>query len=140
MVAGRNEKDEGAPTSSPSRLTYLLAATYREMLGQGVMSQDMRTGVISLLFKDKGLRDNIDNYRPITVLTTLYKIISRAMALQLGEVIHYLVDNAQAAFQKQKPTSDVSRLVQDIIDHCETEGLEGFIPFCDQHKTYDRVS
>ena len=101
------------------------------------MSQDMRTGVITLLFKDKGHRDNINNYRPITVLTTLYKIISRAMALRLGEVIHHLVDNAQAAFQKQKRTSDVSRLVQDIIGHCEEEGLEGFILFCDQHKAFD---
>ena len=34
----------------------------------------------------------------------------------------------------------MSRLVQDIIDHCETEGLEGFILFCDQHRAYDRVS
>ena len=84
ILAGRNEKDEAAPTSRPSRLAHLLAATYREMLEQGVMSQDMRTGVISLLFKDKGRRDNIDNYRPITVLTTLYKILSRAMALRLG--------------------------------------------------------
>ena len=67
ILAGRNEKDEGAPTSRPSRLAYLLAATYRETLEQGVMSQDMRTGVISLLFKDKGRRDNIDNHRPITV-------------------------------------------------------------------------
>jgi len=140
ILAGRNEKDEGAPTPRPSRLAHLLAATYREMLEQGVMSQDVRIGVISLLFKDKGRRDNIDSYRPITVLTTLYKILSRAMAFHLGEVIHYLVDNAQSAFQKQKRTSDVSRLVQNIIDHCETEGLAGFIFFCDQHKAYDRVS
>jgi len=97
ILAGPNEKDKGAPTSRPSRLAHLLAATYREMLEQGVMSQDMRTGVTSLLFKDKGRRDNIDNYRPITVLTTLYKITSRAMALRLGEVIHYLVGSAQAA-------------------------------------------
>ena len=31
ILAGRNEKDEGAPTSRPSRLAYLLAATYREI-------------------------------------------------------------------------------------------------------------
>jgi exonuclease III len=139
ILAGQNEYDEDEGPR-PSRLAHLLAATYREMLENGEMSQDMRTGVITLLFKDKGHRDNIDNYRPITVLTTLYKILSRAMALRLGEVIHHLVDNAQAAFQKQKRTSDVARLVQDIIDHCEEEGLEGFILFCDQHKAFDRVS
>ena len=89
----------------------------------------MRTGVISLLYKDKGHRDDIDNYRPITVLTTLYKILSRAIALRLGDVIHHLVDNSQAAFQKQKRASDVARLVQDLIDHCEDQDLEGFIVF-----------
>jgi len=82
-------------------------------LAQEIISIDMRTGVISLLYKDKGRRDDIDNYRPITVLTTLYKILSRAMALRLGEVIHHIVDNSQAAFQKQKCASDVARLVQD---------------------------
>jgi hypothetical protein len=62
------------------------------------------------------------------------------MALRLGDVIHHLVDNSQAAFQKQKRASDVARLVQDLIDHCEDQDLEGFIVFCDQHKAYDRVS
>ena len=62
------------------------------MLLTGTMTPNMRTGIVSLLYKDKGPRDDLRHYRPITVLCTLYKILSRAMALRLGEVIHHLVD------------------------------------------------
>ena len=51
------------------------------------MSPHLCTGIISILFKDKGRRDDLRNYRPITVLCSLYKILSRAMALQLGTVL-----------------------------------------------------
>ena len=62
------------------------------------MSRNMRTGIISILFKDKGRLDNPRNYRPISVLCSLYKILSRAMVLQLGTVLPHLVDSVQAAF------------------------------------------
>jgi len=140
ILAGCDKKDEDSSETKLSKLAHLLSASYREMLAQGIMSIDMRTGIISLLYKDKGRRDDIDNYRPITVLTTLYNILSRAMALRLGEVIHHIVDNSQAAFQKQKRASDVARHVQDVIDLCDDQNEEGFIVFCDQYKAYDRVA
>ena len=43
------------------------------MLAAGSMSPNMRTGIISLLFKDKGRCDDLRNYCPITVLYSLYK-------------------------------------------------------------------
>ena len=45
---------EGDNSLKPSKLAHLLSATYREMLDKGSMSINMRTGVISLLYKDKG--------------------------------------------------------------------------------------
>ena len=63
------------------------------------------------------------------------------MALRLGEVIHHLVDSIQAAFQPGKRTSDVTRMVQDIIDNCEKKhDLSGVLAFCYQEKAYDRVN
>ena len=44
------------------------------MLAAGSMSRIMRTGIISLLFKEKGRRDDLRNYRSIPVLCSLYKI------------------------------------------------------------------
>ena len=118
----------------------LLSHAFREMLLTGTMTPNMRTGIVSLLYKDKGPRDDLRHYRPITVLCTLYKILSRAMALRLGEVIHHLVDSIQAAFQPGKRTSDVTRMVQDIIDYCKEHELSGVLAFCDQEKAYDRVN
>ena len=94
------------------------------------MSQDMRTGVISLLFQDKGRRDNIDNYRPITVLTYLppsTKLYPELWpsASKKSFTIHYLVvvDNAQVVHKplsknKNAHLTCLDSLVQDIFDHC----------------------
>ena len=41
------------------------------------------TGAITLLFK-KGDRDLMKNYRPITLLSSLYKILSKTLANRLG--------------------------------------------------------
>jgi hypothetical protein len=121
-------------------LACLLSEAYKEMLASGTMSLDMRTGLVTLIHKGKGPKDDLDNYRPITVLCAVYKILSRAMALKLGAAVHHLVDNGQAAFQSHKRTTDVTRLVQDKIDHCDDQESEGLLVFCDQAKAYDRVN
>ena len=104
------------------------------------MSPNIRTGIISLFFKDEDRRDDLRNYRPITVPCPLCKIIRRAMALQLGTVLPHLVDSVQAAFQPNKCTSDITRLVQDLINYCEEHDISGILAFCDQEKAYDRVN
>jgi hypothetical protein len=69
---------------APTPLAALLGKAFCEMFAASSMSPNMRTGIIPILFEDKGRRDDLRNYRPITVLCSLYEMLSRAMALQLG--------------------------------------------------------
>ena len=48
-----------------------------------------------MLFK-KGRRDAPENYRPITVLSALYKILARSMVLSFSDTVPYLVSRSQA--------------------------------------------
>jgi hypothetical protein len=54
----------------------ILGRTYNE----GVLSRSMKSGVISLIYKKKGDRRCIRNYRPIYLLQVDYKILARIMA------------------------------------------------------------
>ncbi|KAK6186748.1 hypothetical protein SNE40_006025 [Patella caerulea] len=48
-----------------------------------IMSRSMRKGMITLIYKDKGDRRNLKNYRPITLLNTDYKILSKCLSIRL---------------------------------------------------------
>ena len=54
-------------------------------------------GVIVLLHKS-GPQDNLDNYRPITLLTCAYKIISKALTVRLRNVVSKVVGPQQTGF------------------------------------------
>ena len=75
-----NDKDdEGNIIVNP--FAKLITAALREAVTrpQGLPTE-MSTVVISLIYKDKGSRDSLQNYRPIAVMSVLYKILTRCMA------------------------------------------------------------
>ena len=78
------------------------------------MFGDMNRAVVSLIYKDKGALDHLDNYRPITVLTATYKILSRTIALATYQHIHHVVSLGQCGFQPHKATNHSSDLTQDM--------------------------
>ena len=50
------------------------------------------------IYKEKGEKTKIDNYRPITLLNKDYKILTKIMANRLGTVAPDIVHPAQAGF------------------------------------------
>ena len=58
----------------------------------------MTQGVITLLYKGKGARSSLDNYRPITLLNSDYKLLAKALATRLGPALQHVIDPTQTAF------------------------------------------
>ena len=61
----------------------LLIESFNFSLANGIMSSSQRNGVITLLPKKDRDPLMIKNYRPITLLTTDYKILAKCMATRL---------------------------------------------------------
>ena len=133
-----NDKDEdGEPVVNA--FAACIAGSFRECLDTGEMLPCMREGVVSVLFK-KGRRDDLGNYRPITVLSSLYKILARSMVLSFSEAVPYLVSQSQGGFQSEKYIGELSRLTQDLLHYIDETDGEGLVLSCDQAKAYDLVS
>ena len=94
-------------------------------------------GMITLLFK-KGEREDIRNWRPITLLNVDYKIISKILAERLKKVLPKILNTDQKGFAKERNIFDGNRL-QNIIDYTEIEDEEGAIIFLDQQKAFYRA-
>ena len=87
----------------------------------------------------KGDRDDIKNWRPITLLNIDYKIVAKTFAERLKKVLPTIIHPDQKAFLPGRQITHTVRLVQDIIDQAEMEDEEGAIIFLDQEKAFDRV-
>jgi hypothetical protein len=133
-----NPKDEkGNPLMN--EFCECITDSFEEQLTNGNMLDMMKEGTLSPLFK-KGDRADIANYRPVTVLSTMYKILTRAMVMEMGKVITHLVSNLQGGFQKEKYMGELTRLTQDLLDFLEETEEPGILLSCDQTKAYDLVN
>ncbi len=107
---------------------------------EGVLTESQRYGIISLLFKNRGLPEFLTNWRPISLLNVDYKIISKCMCLRLRKVIGKLVSIDQTCSVPGRSILDNGHLLRCIIDYVDQKNIPLAIINLDQAKAFDRVS
>ena len=116
-----------------------LLVVYNEVLQRGILGPTQRTGVVRLIYK-KGDRRNLKNWRPITLLTVDYKILAKTFARRLTRVLPSIVHEDQTCGVPGRSIHDNCRLLQDVVDYCESRQIPAALVSLDQLKAFDRVS
>jgi len=117
----------------------ILVKVFNDIETQGITpSTKFNEGWMCPLYK-KGERDNIANYRPITVLNTDYKIMTKALANKLAEAAPTLIHRDQAGFIKGRNIYDQVKLAKLMIDYGKIRKQNGAIVALDQEKAYDKI-
>ena len=107
----------------------------------GVLSPTQRKGIITLLHKGKNLRrDDLSNWRPISLTNSDYKILAKALALRLKKVIENIISTDQSGFIKGRNISNLLRELADIIDYEKQEKSNTIILALDFRKAFDTIS
>ena len=99
----------------------------------------MHEGDIILIYKKKDPKD-IRNYRPITLLNTDYKILTKILAAKLKRVCEASISHPQKGFVPGRQITDLTRqlyLLQDYIDEKDQDAL---LVLLDMEKAFDRCS
>ncbi|CAM5129822.1 unnamed protein product [Natator depressus] len=76
-------------------LTPVLTNVFNSSLHHGALSPSQYDTILVLLVK-LGALTNIQNWRPIALLNTNYKILARVLKMRLGEVADRLVHCSQS--------------------------------------------
>ena len=117
----------------------LLERVFNDIEQHGIApSAKFNEGWMCPLYK-KGDRDNAANYRPITILNTDYKIMTKAMANVLAEAAPTLIHRDQAGFTKGRNIYDQVKLAKLSIDYGKIMRQDGAIVALDQEKVYDKI-
>jgi exonuclease III len=91
--------------------------------------------VIRLLFK-KGKREDLRNWRPISLLNSDVKILSKLLANRLKKVLSEIIHTDQTGCIEGRFIGQNVRLIDDIIENSEKDEV---ILMLDQEKAFDRV-
>ena len=96
-------------------------------------------GWMCLLYKKKD-RTLIENYRPITLLNSDYKLLTKVLTLQLIEDIKKMIHRDQAGFILGRSIFDHIRLTRIMTKFAETSEKNGAVVVLDQEKAYDKIT
>jgi len=142
MSEGKSPGEDGITTSFYKTFWSTISGEFTKLVNFIHESKSLCTsqkmGLITLLYK-QGEREDVANWRPITLLNTDYKIIAKCLAERLKSVLPKLIDEDQKGFVKGRSIESGVRIIQDTILYTEQNTQGGAVIFLDQKKAFDRV-
>ena len=108
-------------------------------LNTGALPDEWKSAMVTEIYKQRGSRKIVSNYRPISLLSNLSKLLESIVFKQLlDHVAHYLPIH-QSGFRKGDNTMfQLIRIVQKLSGAIET-GQYAFSCFYNLSKAFDRV-
>ena len=88
-------------------------------------------------YKDKRF---IKNWRPMSLLNTDVKTISKVLSTRIKNVLPFLISANQTAYVKNRFISESGRVISDILESANTLALEVFLVILDIEKAFDSVN
>ena len=118
-----------------------LVNCYQFSAQSDILSPSERLGVIALFHKGKDLdRENLDNWRPISLMNTDYKLIAKVFSIRLNRVIQKLIGKQQFGFLKGRQISHIHRIIDDILNMQRKSKLPGIILALDFKQAFDAIN
>ena len=120
-----------------SKIAPLLARFYNEARSSKSLPKGFNEGIVVILYK-KGNRRDVRNYRPITLLNSDYKIMTRILAKRMLSIVTQFVSDNQIGFVPFTFIAESAMLVKLLQAHLDNIDDGGILVFCDMEKAFDR--
>ncbi|XP_057427344.1 uncharacterized protein LOC130720679 [Lotus japonicus] len=107
---------------------------------QPKLIEEVNATVIALIPKVK-VPERANQFRPIALCNTSYKLVTKLLASHLSEILPKLIAPNQSSFIKGRSTVDNVLILQEVIHSFKSlKGKKGFMAIkLDLEKAYDRI-
>jgi hypothetical protein len=133
---------DGIPVEFYDFFWSKLGDSYFELLEECFTTKElpltMRTNVITLIYKKANRRD-LKNYRPISLLCAVYKIIAKLFAERMKRVLSKVVHHDQTSFVPGRNIGENIITFLEVQEHMQRSQLPGFAFLADIEKVFDSV-
>ncbi|XGW32297.1 hypothetical protein V3C99_017105, partial [Haemonchus contortus] len=124
--------------SIPQVIIKTLARLFTRYLSECKVPTSWKTSKTVLLYK-KGDPDNIGNYRPICLLSVIYKLFTRVILNRIGRILDEGQPCEQAGFRKGFSTIDHIHTLTRLIEVSREYKMPLCLTFIDLKKAFDTV-
>ena len=119
-----------------------LSFMFNASVSLGVVLTDWKTARVCPVFKGKGSKTDISNYRPISVLSHIAKVFEKCVQCQLLSYLeqHSFISIQQSAYIRHHSTQTLlHKVVDNWLESIDNELISG-VCFFDVAKCYDSIS
>ena len=122
-------------------LAPVITALINASLSEGKMPDILKTSVVRPIFKN-GKKNDINNYRPISILPIMEKIIEEVVVRRLNSFLnrYNVINEKQFGFQKGK---SINKLLGGFTNHINkglSKNMSSLVLFVDFSKAFDTIS
>ena len=111
---------------------------FEEFYGSGIINAITNETYLCLIPK-KLNSCRVKDFRPISLVTSLYKIIAKVLAKRLQMVLGETISQSQGAFVAGRQILDVVLVANEAIEDYRRHNKEGWVVKIDFEKAYDNV-
>ena len=141
---------DGNKAPGPDGFTLELLQTQWETVKDDIMkvfSEFWKDGIIHgitnatfiCLIPKKSSSSRVRDFRPISLVTSLYKLVSKVLSMRLKEVLADTIAETQGSFVAGRQILDVVLVANEIVEEYRNKGKPGVVFKIDFEKAYDYV-
>ena len=142
MASGRSPGLDGLPIDFFKAFWSIIGSDLHEVFldcqTKGLLPVSCQRAVLSLLPK-KGDLASLQNWRPVALLCTDYKVLSRALSNRLKDYLAMVVHMDQTYCVPGRTIMDNIFLIRDVLNVCNDYDLDLGVVSLDQQKAFDRL-
>ena len=124
----------------PYIISVPLSILYNKCFNKGYFTDSLKIAKVIPIYK-KGIQDNIENYRPISILPILSKIFDKLIKTRISLFIenNNIINNRKFGFRNNLSTIDaVNALIEEVTDNLDSR-LKYSMLSLDVSKAFDII-
>ncbi|GKA13191.1 RNA-directed DNA polymerase, eukaryota [Tanacetum coccineum] len=103
------------------------------------LNLEQATGLESPITRDEIRTATVSDYRPISLIGSLYKVVTKILELRLSTVISDLISDVQTAFLPNRQILDGPFIINELLARCHQKNQRAMVFKVDFAKAYDSI-
>ena len=147
-LKGLDTKKSAGPDGIPALFLHQVAEEIAEPLSY-IYNHSLNTGIVPVAWKRSNITpvhkggdfDNPGNFRPISVVPVVAKVLEKFISTQLGSFLenHHLLNDLQGAYRHGRSTDHILLYAVDTITQALDVGNSVCAAFLDLRKAFDSL-